>query len=107
VPRKSKLALPFDPKKLGANVRYARDKAGLGLRQLADLSQVDEGKLSRIERGIIAPNVADAFRICAALALRIGWLLSDEDPMYSASTAPVRMRLELDDDAVKSSRKLG
>lgn len=47
---------------LGAALAGARRKRGLKQRELAEISGVDQGDISRIERGVLAPTTPTLLR---------------------------------------------
>ena len=56
---------------LGASLAEARRERGLKQRELAVLSGVDQGDISRIERGVLAPTTPTLLRLAAGLNARI------------------------------------
>src|SRR4030067_762812 len=55
--------------KFGNYIRQCRQSAGLSLRELAEIGQINPAYLSRVERGIVPPS--DAFVQAVADALKI------------------------------------
>jgi transcriptional regulator with XRE-family HTH domain len=64
---------------LGRNLRAAREKLGLTQEQLSDLSGVQAGEVSRIERGQRDPRVSTLERLAAAVEVEPGDLLRQEN----------------------------
>ncbi len=56
---------------LGASLAEARRERGLKQRELAELSGVDQGDISRIERGVLAPTTPTLLRLAEGLNARI------------------------------------
>lgn len=56
---------------LGASLAEARRERGLKQRELAELSGVDQGDISRIERGVLAPTTPTLLRLAVGLNARI------------------------------------
>jgi XRE family aerobic/anaerobic benzoate catabolism transcriptional regulator len=67
-------------KTLSRAVRDARRKRGLTQRALAHHSGITEKYLSRIELGLVTPSVFVTFRLCHALAVDLGELLTLAPP---------------------------
>jgi len=55
--------------KFGSYIRHCRQAAGLSLRELAEIGQINPAYLSRVERGVVPPS--DAFIRLVADALKI------------------------------------
>ena len=64
---------PPDP--LGARLKALRVVRGLSLRALAELSGLQAYSLSRIERGLVDPQVSTVRRLAFALGVESGELL--------------------------------
>jgi ribosome-binding protein aMBF1 (putative translation factor) len=56
---------------LGAALAEARRERGLKQRELAEISGVDQGDISRIERGVLAPTTPTLLRLVEGLNARI------------------------------------
>jgi DNA-binding XRE family transcriptional regulator len=56
---------------LGASLAEARRERGLKQRELAELSGVDQGDISRIERGVLAPTTPTLLRLAEGLNARV------------------------------------
>jgi len=55
---------------LGASLAKARRERGSRQRELAELSGVDQGDISRIERGVLAPTTPTLLRLVKGLSAR-------------------------------------
>lgn len=62
---------------LGAFIRQQRQRAGLSLRQLAELTSLSNPYLSQVERGLHQPSVRVLKAISDALNLSAGTLLAE------------------------------
>jgi transcriptional regulator with XRE-family HTH domain len=60
---------------LGKNLRAARKKIGLSQIDLAQRSGLEQGEVSRIERGIRDPQVSTLEKLAAAVEMPPGRLL--------------------------------
>lgn len=67
-------------RRLGANIRSARESAGLTQRQLGDRLGVDGSDISRHERGVVRPGDERLARLASVLGREIGWFYADNDP---------------------------
>ena len=56
---------------LGAALAEARRERGLKQRELAEISGVDQGDISRIERGVLAPTTPTLLRLAKGLNARV------------------------------------
>lgn len=56
---------------LGASIAEARRERGLKQRELAELSGVNQGDISRIERGVLAPTTPTLLRLAEGLNARV------------------------------------
>ena len=52
---------------IGINVRRIRQRCGLTQIQLSEAANVDQGAISRLERGQVIPNAVDFANIAEAL----------------------------------------
>ena len=80
---------------LGAFIRQQRQRAGLSLRQLAELTSLSNPYLSQVERGLHQPSVrvlrllADALNVSAeTLLAQAGLFDSGPDPAGAESDGP-------------------
>jgi transcriptional regulator with XRE-family HTH domain len=60
---------------LGKNLRAARKKLGLSQGEVSQRSGVEQGEISRIERGIRDPQVSTLKKLAAAVEVPPGRLL--------------------------------
>jgi transcriptional regulator with XRE-family HTH domain len=65
---------------VGDRLRAARAAKGLSLRALAKKSDLTSGFISQIENGRVMPSIAALIRLCAALDIEVGAILSDALP---------------------------
>jgi len=72
---------------LGAALAEARQERGLKQRELAEISGVDQGDISRIERGVLAPTTPTLLRLAEGLNARITLELLPADPVDEPVTA--------------------
>ncbi|MHB8451516.1 MAG: helix-turn-helix domain-containing protein [Mycobacteriales bacterium] len=56
---------------MGATLAEARPERGLKQCELAELSGVDQGDISRIQRGVLAPTTRTLLRLAEGLNARI------------------------------------
>src|SRR5206468_1419711 len=76
---------PDAQQQLAKLLRQLRDRAGLSLRDLEELSGVDRGNISRLERGTPFPSPKHLTKIAAGLGVDASELLSAAG--YTASKA--------------------
>jgi transcriptional regulator with XRE-family HTH domain len=74
--------------RLGALIRYRRQRAKLTLRQLAERAGVSNPYLSQVERGLHEPSVRVLGAIAAALDLPADLLLAEAGLLDRAPGAP-------------------
>ncbi len=60
---------------MGLRLRKLREKAGLSLRQLANLSGVEFSTVHRIEQGSVSPRLATLTKLAKALKVNVRDLL--------------------------------
>jgi transcriptional regulator with XRE-family HTH domain len=60
---------------LGENLRAARKKLGLSQAEVSQRSGVEQGEVSRIERGVRDPQVSTLKKLAAAVGVPPGRLL--------------------------------
>jgi transcriptional regulator with XRE-family HTH domain len=60
---------------LGKNLRVARKKLGLTQEEVAQRSGLEQGEVSRVERGLRDPHVSTLEKLAAAVELPPGRLL--------------------------------
>ncbi|WP_160123265.1 helix-turn-helix domain-containing protein [Rhodovarius lipocyclicus] len=63
---------------LGARLRATRQEAGLSLAELARLTGLTKGFLSKLERGLSHPSVESVYRLARVLGVPPGVLLASE-----------------------------
>ncbi len=73
----------------GERLRRARERAGLGQRDLADAAGVGTATITRLERGQTQARPVTVRRLAAALGVRVPWLSIGEEPMLEASSDAV------------------
>lgn len=77
--RKKREGAPEAPQ-VGVNLRRAREKAGLTLKELASASGVDPGMLGEIESEKANPTVAVLWKLARALKSPVGEILGEPAP---------------------------
>jgi transcriptional regulator with XRE-family HTH domain len=82
-------AMAIDPKALGRRIREERQKAGLSLQQLADLSGLTKAYVVRVEGEAANPSMGVVGRIAEALDLTIADLVGGPVIRYVADDADV------------------
>lgn len=71
---------------IGARVRAARERQGLTLTRLAEVTGVTKGFLSQVERDLTSPSVGTLLRLCSALDVPIGELFAaSQGPLVRAA----------------------
>jgi transcriptional regulator with XRE-family HTH domain len=78
VPDDAELALLR--RSVGDRLREVRTSRELSLRALAKKSDLTSGFLSQIENGRVMPSIAALIRLCAALDVEVGAILSEAMP---------------------------
>jgi transcriptional regulator with XRE-family HTH domain len=77
--------------RFGANLRWARERAGVSQEALANDAHVDRAAISVFERGKRNPNLRTLLRLARSLELPPGVLLRGvEVPTMAPAEAPVR-----------------
>ena len=79
--------------RLGPNVRAHRLQLGLTQLELAEVAEMADATLSRIERGKLTPSVELAERIAQALGTSVDALLSAKKPTRRPKLRPCEARL--------------
>ena len=83
----------MEPDKIGARIRSARRRAGLGLRELARAAGMSAGALSTIERGVSSPTLATLHKVLKAMRSDFAEFFSDRpDTQYSPVFGAADMR---------------
>ncbi|SDO64843.1 helix-turn-helix domain-containing protein [Desulforhopalus singaporensis] len=65
---------------LGSQVRKLRNKRGLTLQDLADLTGLSKPNLSQIENNLVTPPIATLLKISSALGVGIGFFFKESEP---------------------------
>lgn len=74
---------------VGARLRAARKREGLSLSELATRTGLTKGFLSQVERGLASASVGSLMRLCEALRINAGELLTGSDgPVVRAAERP-------------------
>lgn len=68
-------------KGVGTRARYARERAGFGLREAAEAAEIDDSCLSRLEAGERIVNFDALIRLSALYDITLDWLLANRPPM--------------------------
>lgn len=114
MPKKRTRPLPFDAKAVGKRLSLARTRSEMSTHELAEASGVDQGKISRTERGKAVHNLADLVEICRATNHRLEWILFDKEPWReqssdeapASSTTPMDFDLDRPDNTGKLETKI-
>lgn len=61
---------------LGTNIKYIRKEKGLTLQDIANVTDLSLGYLSKLERNISSPNITNLHKICTALGITMTELMS-------------------------------
>jgi HTH-type transcriptional regulator / antitoxin HipB len=93
------------PADLGAQIRRARETAGLSQQQLAEKISTTQGRISRIERGDGSVNLRTIITLLAILRLQIDINPAGQDAQTTENDkagheADPTANYDLDDDAV-------
>jgi transcriptional regulator with XRE-family HTH domain len=94
---------------LGAFIRQQRQRAGLSLRQLAELTSLSNPYLSQVERGLHEPSVRVLKAISDALNLSAETLLAEAgliDAMAGGSPDAVPPAVPSTEDAIRADQRL-
>ena len=104
---------PAQREALGAFIRQQRKRAGLSLRQLAELASLSSPYLSQVERGLHQPSVRVLRAISDALSLSAGTLLAEAgliDAIAGSSPGATRAGREAatpaTEDAIRADQRL-
>lgn len=95
-------ALPVEPTgsaiKIGHKIRVARQRQRLTIDQVAEMSGLTKGFLSRVERDLTSPSVATLLALCEVLSIEVGELFMVPDTkLVSLPDAP---RISLGGDGI-------
>jgi transcriptional regulator with XRE-family HTH domain len=66
-------------KAFGRRLRFIRQEKGMGMQELADLSNIEYSQISRIERGIINTSLSNIFILSEVLDTPIKDFFEDLD----------------------------
>lgn len=72
----------FDPRRIGARLRAAREERGLSQVALRDASGVAESTICALEKGRWGGNVATLWALCRALGCSADEVLGLKPPSY-------------------------
>lgn len=76
-------ALPVEPSNaalaIGSRIRSVRQAQRMTIDQVAELTGLTKGFLSRVERDLTSPSVASLLTLCQVLSLEVGELFSQPD----------------------------
>lgn len=61
---------------IGTNIKYIRKEKGLTLQDISNATDLSLGYLSKLERNISSPNIANLHKICKALGITMTELMS-------------------------------
>ncbi|PQZ88174.1 XRE family transcriptional regulator [Arthrobacter sp. MYb227] len=90
-------ALPVEPSNaalaIGSRIRSVRQAQRLTIDQVAELSGLTKGFLSRVERDLTSPSVASLVTLCQVLSLEVGELFSQPDTHVVRLTEAPRISL--------------
>lgn len=78
---------------IGANIRFWREQRGIGLNELARLSGVDRGNLSKIEAGSSGASLESLAKIAAALRVPLAYLVKEDTNVAEVSSDTRRIRV--------------
>lgn len=90
----------FDAVQLGERLRAARERNGIGLRELSRRVQLSASMISQLERGLTMPSVTTLYAVTTALGSSLDELVGAPQPL--APPAPIARhasprRIALDD----------
>ncbi len=66
--------------RVGANIKYEREKAGLTQEQFSEIVGIGPKSLSAIERGVVGVSLSTLLKICDALSISSNSLLHERTP---------------------------
>lgn len=64
---------------LGRRAQFLRKQRGMSLDELAAISGLTKGYLSKIERGLSVPSISTALRLAQCFGMSMGQLMGDEE----------------------------
>jgi transcriptional regulator with XRE-family HTH domain len=94
--------MPEDAERVGQNVKEARDKAGLSLSKLSDMTGISKAHLVRLENGPSNPSLDVLSRIALALDLTVADLVGGPRLVYRSAEVPTSLRRFADDAGLDS-----
>ena len=78
---------------LGENLKAIRDKRGLNLNDVSELTGISKAMLSKIERGESVPTITTVWKIANGLKITLNALAGEVDSNYAvrdiAKTTPL------------------
>ncbi|MET0853853.1 MAG: helix-turn-helix domain-containing protein, partial [Microterricola sp.] len=85
--------MPIEPSNrpvaIGSRLRAARQAQQLTIDEVARITGLTKGFLSRVERDITSPSVASLITLCAVLSISVGSLFEEADvQLVRAGTGP-------------------
>ncbi|MFF2277682.1 helix-turn-helix domain-containing protein [Agromyces sp. NPDC058126] len=85
--------MPLEPNPrrvaIGSRLRAARQAQNLTIEEVATITGLTKGFLSRVERDITSPSVASLITLCAVLSISVGSLFEEPDvQLVRAGTGP-------------------
>lgn len=78
---------------IGANIRFWREQREIGLNELARLSGVDRGNLSKIEAGSAGASVETLAKLAAALKVPLAYLVKEDTNVSEVQESTRRIRI--------------
>ncbi len=76
---------------IGANIKRARERAGLTQERLSELIGIGPKSLSAIERGVVGISLASLCKVCKVLSISSDTLLFGEPARYEMGDLPRRL----------------
>lgn len=62
-----------------SRLKSARKKTGITQVRLSEMTEIDQGKISRLETGSQEPNIAQLRSLAVALSVSVDWLIGLTD----------------------------
>lgn len=66
-------------KAIGINIKEIRNKYGLSMDQVANLTGVSKSMIARIEKGVSTPTITTLWKLCNGLKISFTSLISDKE----------------------------
>jgi transcriptional regulator with XRE-family HTH domain len=83
-----------DVKEVGTRIKELREKKGISLKDLANLTGFDEERLENIEKGVVKPQLGTVMKLSRALDSALGRLVSGVgDKLYSITRREQRKKI--------------